>query len=125
MENLSPASRLTILVVEDEPLLRMDVVDTLEDAGFTVLEAADADTALAMLEAGSGADLLLTDIHMPGSMDGLDLARRVEKRWPDMAIVVMSGHRHLEDLPPMSAFLAKPFGPATIVDTIRATAARG
>ncbi len=126
MKMSSPASRLKILVVEDEPLLRMDVVDTLEDAGFAVLEAADADMALRVLETDGRPEVVLTDIHMPGSIDGLELARLVDKRWPDIAIVVMSGHWRVDDteLPPTGTFLAKPFGPTAVVDAIRATSAR-
>src|SRR4051794_19093980 len=67
-----------VLVVEDEMLLRMRAVDMVEDAGFTPLEAVDADEAVAILEARSDIALLFTDIQMPGSMDGLKLAHAVQ-----------------------------------------------
>jgi CheY-like chemotaxis protein len=71
-----------VLVVEDEMLLRMRAVDMVEDAGFTPVEAVDADEAVAILEARSDVALMLTDIQMPGTMDGLKLAHTVHKRWP-------------------------------------------
>ena len=70
-----------VLVVEDEMLLRMRAVDMVEDAGFTSVEAVDADQAIAILESRSDIALLFTDIQMPGSMDGLRLAHAVRKRW--------------------------------------------
>jgi two-component sensor histidine kinase len=80
-----------VLVVEDEMLLRMRAVDIVEDAGFTPIEAANADEALAILESRSDVDLLFTDIQMPGSMDGLKLAYAVHERWPSIKIILVSG----------------------------------
>ena len=71
-----------VLVVEDEMVLRMRAVDIVEDAGFTAVEAVNADEALAILEARSDIALLFSDIQMPGSMDGLTLAHAVHERWP-------------------------------------------
>jgi CheY-like chemotaxis protein len=76
----------TVLVVEDEALLRLGIVDGLEDAGFTVLEAATADAAILLLEAHPSIDLLFTDIDMPGSMDGMRLAAVVGRRWPPIRL---------------------------------------
>ena len=72
----------TVLIVEDEMVLRMRAVDIVEDAGFTPIEAVNADDALAILESRSDIELLFTDIQMPGSMDGLKLAYAVHERWP-------------------------------------------
>ena len=70
-----------VLVVEDEPIIRMNAVDMLEEAGFEVLEAANADTALRLLEARADEiAVLFTDIHMPGSMDGMALVALVAER---------------------------------------------
>src|ERR1700694_5339722 len=80
-----------VLVVEDEMMLRMRAVDIVEDAGFTAIEAVNADEALAILESRSDVDLLFTDIQMPGSMDGLRLAHAVHQRWPSIKIILVSG----------------------------------
>ena len=72
----------TVLVVEDEPLIRSDLSDLLTDMGYTVLEAASADQAIALLETRAEIIAVITDVHMPGSMDGLALARIVRERWP-------------------------------------------
>ncbi|HEX8534919.1 MAG TPA: response regulator, partial [Allosphingosinicella sp.] len=79
-----------VLVVEDEELVRIDNCERLEQAGLTVLEAADADEALALLEAHPEVRVLVTDVKMPGWMSGIDLARQVEKRWPEISILVTS-----------------------------------
>src|SRR5580658_1353395 len=80
-----------VLIVEDEMLLRMRAVDIVEDAGYTPIEATNADDALAILESRSDIELLFTDIQMPGSMDGLKLAHAVHKRWPSIKIILVSG----------------------------------
>jgi two-component sensor histidine kinase/FixJ family two-component response regulator len=80
-----------VLVVEDEMMLRMRAVDIVEDAGFTPIEAVNADEALAILESRSDIELLFTDIQMPGSMDGLRLAHAVHERWPSIKIILVSG----------------------------------
>src|SRR5580698_10928023 len=86
-----------VLVVEDEMLLRMRAVDIVEDAGFTPIEAVNADQALAILESRSDIALLFTDIQMPGSMDGLKLAYAVHERWPPIKIILVSGQLNLSD----------------------------
>jgi CheY-like chemotaxis protein len=99
-----------ILVVEDEMLLRMRAVDMVEYAGYTSVEAVDADEAVAILESRSDIALLLTDIQMPGSMDGLKLAHTVRERWPPIRIILVSGQLGLTniDIPADSRFFAKP-----------------
>ncbi|WP_152046428.1 response regulator [Aureimonas psammosilenae] len=99
------------LVAEDEPLLRMDAADTLEEAGFTVLEAANSRDALRHLEEVETIELLFTDIEMPGPIDGIALAHEVVKRWPNVSVVVCSGRVKVGpgDLPPQARFIAKPF----------------
>jgi two-component sensor histidine kinase len=97
-------------VVEDEMMLRMRAVDMVEDAGFTAVEAINADDALAILESRSDIELLFTDIQMPGSMDGLKLAYAVHKRWPLIKIILVSGQLNLtdSDKPADSRFFGKP-----------------
>jgi CheY-like chemotaxis protein len=102
---------ITVLVVEDEPLVLMSTVDYLQDEGFNVLEAANADEAIAKLEANPAISILFTDVDMPGSMDGLKLSAAVRKRWPPVRIVVTSGHRMVDiaDLPDGGVFFSKPY----------------
>jgi CheY-like chemotaxis protein len=99
-----------VLVVEDEMLLRMRAVDMVEEAGYTSVEAVDADEAFAILESRSDIALMLTDIQMPGSMDGLQLAQTVHKRWPPIKIILVSGQLKLAniDIPADSRFFGKP-----------------
>ena len=99
-----------VLIVEDEMMLRMRAVDIVEDAGYTSVEALDADKAIAILEARSDIALMCTDVQMPGSMDGLGLAHAVHARWPSIKIIVVSGQTPPagSDLPPCSRFFGKP-----------------
>jgi CheY-like chemotaxis protein len=99
-----------VLIVEDEMMLRLRAVDIVEDAGYTPIEALDADEAVAILESRSDIALMCTDIQMPGSMDGLGLAHAVHKRWPSIKIIVVSGQVNplSTDLPPCSRFFSKP-----------------
>src|SRR5580658_1691676 len=91
MASIPSAVPRAVLVVEDEMMLRMRAVDMVEDAGFTPVEAVNADDALAILESRSDIELLFTDIQMPGSMDGLTLAHAVHERWPSIKIILVSG----------------------------------
>ncbi len=115
------ARTIHVLVVEDEPLIRLDVVDNLEREGFTVSEASNADEAIAVLSTSSNIELMFTDIDMPGSMDGLKLASAVRDRWPPIKIIVTSGHKIVEitDLPDGSLFFSKPYRHAPITESIR------
>jgi two-component sensor histidine kinase len=100
----------TVLIVEDEMMLRMRAVDIVEDAGFTSIEAVNADDALAILESRSDIEMLFTDIQMPGSIDGLKLAYAVHERWPLIKIILVSGQLTLtdDDKPTDSRFFGKP-----------------
>jgi CheY-like chemotaxis protein len=110
-----------VLVVEDDMLLRMRAVDMVEDAGFTSVEAVDADEAVAILESRSDIALLFTDIQMPGSMDGLKLAHAVHKRWPPIKIILVSGQLKLADLdiPADSRFFGKPLEANVMIAQMR------
>jgi two-component system, response regulator PdtaR len=114
------AGRPTVLVVEDDVLLRMDAVDIIRNAGFEAVEAANADEAIAILEARPNIHVVFTDIQMPGSMDGLKLAKFVKYRWPPIKIVATSGLVKVsrEDLPAGGRFLAKPYTPAEVIRTL-------
>jgi CheY-like chemotaxis protein len=82
----------TVLVVEDEPIVRMMAVDCVEEAGFEAIEAADADEALRLMRCRSGIDIVFTDVRMPGTMDGVQLARVITTEWPSTQVIVTSGH---------------------------------
>jgi two-component system, response regulator PdtaR len=113
-----------VLVVEDEPLLRMMAVEVVEEAGFVALQAKDADEAVVLLESRSDISLLFTDIDMPGSMDGLKLAHAVRGRWPPIKILLVSGQVRLEPsaLPSSSRFVGKPYRAAAMVEELRSLA---
>jgi CheY-like chemotaxis protein len=91
-------------------VLRMRAVDIVEDAGFTAVEAVNADEALSILETRSDISLLLSDIQIPGSMDGLKLAQAVHDRWPSIKIILVSGKTELADTDRLadSRFFDKP-----------------
>ena len=114
--------RLAVLVVEDEPLLRMNAADIVEEAGYTAIEAASADEAVLILESRSDIALILTDINMPGSMDGLKLAHAVRNRWPPIKIVVVSGQMQIteSELPSDSRFFGKPYQTDKMIAELRA-----
>ena len=106
---LSETAR-TLLIVEDEALVRIDLADLLGDMGYEVIEAAGADQAIALLETHPEIVAVITDIQMPGSMDGLALARAVRERWPPCALIILSGHARpgADEIPARARFLAKP-----------------
>ncbi len=111
----------TILLVEDETLIRMHGADLLEDAGYEVLEAADAEEALAILASHDSVQLLFSDIDMPGSINGLDLARIVNDRWPDVRLLLTSGNHRLQDdqIPDSGQFVCKPWTPPALIARVR------
>jgi CheY-like chemotaxis protein len=117
---LVESGRPVVLVVEDDFLLRMDAADMIEAAGFEVIEAGSADEAIATLEARSDISVVFTDIQMPGSMDGLKLARAVRGRWPPIKIVATSGLSHIQeaDLPEGGRFLPKPYSAIQITGVL-------
>jgi CheY-like chemotaxis protein len=118
---LFEAKRPVVLIVEDEFLLRMDAVDMIAGAGFEVLEAANADEAIDILESRRDITVVFTDIQMPGSMDGLKLARAVRGRWPPIKIVATSGHLDVRetDLPEGGRFLPKPYSVVQVTGVLR------
>ena len=118
---LEESKRPVVLVVEDEFLLRMDAVDMIKAAGFEVIEAANADEAIVILENRLDITVVFTDIQMPGSMDGLKLAQAIRGRWPPIKIVATSGHVHVSetDLPMGGRFLPKPYRPHEITGMLR------
>jgi CheY-like chemotaxis protein len=110
-----------VLVVEDEMMLRMRAVDMVQDAGYISVEAVDADEALAILQSRSDIALLFTDVQMPGSMNGLQLAHAVHERWPPIKIILASGQLKLSgsDIPQDSRFFGKPLQSDEIIAEMR------
>jgi CheY-like chemotaxis protein len=109
-----------VLIVEDEFLIRTATAEVLRDAGFEVLEAADADGAISVLESRSDIRLVFTDIHMPGTMDGAKLAHAVKHRWPPIRLIATSGRVSLGDLdlPSGTVLFPKPYSPEQIARTL-------
>jgi two-component system, response regulator PdtaR len=104
-------SKAAILVVEDETFIRLWAADLLEENGFSVLEAKDAAAALKVLESRPDVKLLFTDVQMPGSLNGMELAREVHTRWPHILLVITSGRERptLAEIPDHGRFVAKPY----------------
>ena len=115
------ATTPTILVAEDEVLIRMDVVEQLEAQGYEVIEACNAHEALDALTGAAHVDLLFTDVNMPGDLDGIALAHEVSRRWPKAGIIVTSGKKTIapDQLPGQTRFYSKPYMADTIHTAIR------
>ena len=115
-----------VLLVEDEPLVRLVAADLLHEAGFRVIEAAHAAEAMAVLEAGVAVDVLLADVDMPPGMDGYALANLVHRRWPAIEILITSGRQWPSegDLPLGSTFLPKPCPSEAMLSHVGAAAER-
>jgi CheY-like chemotaxis protein len=117
----SAPKRPVVLIVEDELLLRMDAADAIKSGGYEVVEAANADDAIEILESRLDITVVFTDIQMPGSMDGLKLARAVRGRWPPIKIVATSGLVDVgeKDLPEGGRFLPKPYHARQLAAVLR------
>ena len=112
--------KAVVLVVEDNPLIRMGAVDLVVDAGFEALDAGSADEAIRILEARSDIRLVFTHVQMPGSMDGIELSHYIRDRWPPMKLIVASGKTIVEEshLPAGARIFSKPYADSTIVDAM-------
>ncbi|MES5100258.1 response regulator [Agrobacterium sp. BA1120] len=110
-----------ILVVEDEPLLRLAAVDLVEAAGYEAVAAADATEAVAILEVRTDIRVVFTDVDMPRGVDGMRLAAIIRDRWPPIKVIVVSGHivDPADQIPAETVFFAKPYREEAIVETIR------
>lgn len=107
-----------ILAVEDEFLILEFLADVLADVGFDVLTASNADEAILLLEHRTDICLLITDIDMPGSMDGMHLAAIVRNRWPPVRIVITTGKGLPRTLPPDARFIPKPYASNDMVELV-------
>jgi CheY-like chemotaxis protein len=110
-----------VLIVEDHPIIRMGAIQLIEEAGYEAIEAADADAAIAILEARPDIHMVFTDIEMPGSIDGVKLAHYVRERWPPVLLIVVSGKAAIDEreLPEGARFFSKPYNDNAIIETMR------
>jgi CheY-like chemotaxis protein len=117
--------RPVVLIVEDDPLLRLTAVDMVEDAGFEAIEAADATQAVAILEKRLDIRVVFTDIDMPRGIDGMKLAALVRDRWPPIEIILTSGYFAPKpaDLPARCLFFSKPYRENEVLAAMRKFAA--
>jgi CheY-like chemotaxis protein len=117
-------AKSVVLVVEDEPIIRMNAVAMIEDAGYDVVEASNADDAILLMEARTDIRVVFSDIEMPGSMDGLKLIHAVRKRWPPVILILASGRvsPSLADMPDKTAFLRKPYAEDDLLRVLAAIA---
>jgi DNA-binding NtrC family response regulator len=119
-------ARKRILLVEDELLIRLLVGDELRNAGYDVIEAANANEALTVLRSLVRVDLIISDVRMPGSLDGLGLLAIVRETFPTLPVIITSGH--LESRLPIAdgaaRFLAKPFAMDAVVSAVQMELAR-
>lgn len=116
-----PGHRPVVLVVEDEGLIRVNAEDLVEAAGYQVVSAATAHEAITILEGRNDIGVVFTDVQMPGSIDGLKLARIIRDRWPPVALLVTSGKADIleTELPIGGKFLRKPYAPEQVQNALR------
>ena len=119
---MDSGAQATVLVVEDEELARLIITDYLREGGFAVLQSANAEQALAVLEQRGDVRAVVLDVVMPGAMDGIALAHLIHERWPGIGLLVMSGKGvpKMVRLPPGAGFLPKPYFGPSIVGRLRA-----
>lgn len=115
-------SRKTVVVVEDEPLIRLSATSLFEDAGITVVEFADGDAAIDYVRDHKGdVAAIFTDVYLPGDTDGLELAGIVSEVCPEIAVLVTSGHHRVAttQLGPRVRYVPKPWHPADVLNTLQ------
>lgn len=112
---------VAVLIVEDDAMIRIDLASMIADAGLDVVEAANADEAIKILEARPDVSVVFTDIEMPGSIDGLKLAFVVRDRWPPVALIIASGRIRpaANEMPADVQFLRKPYSESAVIAAVR------
>jgi len=115
------SDRPTVLVVEDEAIIRLAAVDMIESAGFHVMAAADATAAMRLLEDHDGIGVVFTDVDMPRGVSGLQLAESIKNRWPGIHVIITSGKVEAGQaaVPEGCVFFGKPYHEARVVDEVR------
>ena len=118
---MHPSGTPTVLVVEDEVLIREDAIDVLEEEGFHALRAGTVREALAVLDGRTDVRAVFTDVQMPGDRDGVDLANHIAQSNPSIAVLVTSGRSFTapDDLPEASRFVPKPYMPRKVARILR------
>jgi DNA-binding NtrC family response regulator len=115
------AAPAIVLVVEDEPLLRLAAIDLVEAAGFEAVPAADATEAVEILEARTDIRVVITDVDMPRGVDGMKLAAIIRDRWPPIKVIIVSGR--IDDpgnrIPAETVFFSKPYREEQIIDAVK------
>jgi CheY-like chemotaxis protein len=121
MHDGAQQSEPVVLVVEDESIVRMQAAEMLEEAGYNVVEACNADEAIAILEQRKDVRIVVTDIEMLGSMDGIKLARAIRDRWPPIELIVTSGRYRVgtDELPSRVRFMPKPYSADVLITALR------
>jgi CheY-like chemotaxis protein len=114
----APAHGPVILLVEDEVLIRLVAAEFLREEGYTVLEAADAVEALVLFSSGHSLDLVITDVRMPGELDGLKLSYIMKEAKPDLPVALASGHFGADEDHPADRFLRKPYTPQELLGVV-------
>ena len=114
-------ARSVVLIVDDEFLVRTMAAEVMEEAGFDVVEAPNADEGIRILQSRYDIRVVLTDINMPGSMDGLELACAIRHRWPGIEVVVTSGRwrPHADEMPERAYFMRKPYSPSELTSLLQ------
>ena len=110
---------VTVLVVEDEVMMRTKLVDELEDAGYLVVEASDGTEAVEILTLRPEVKIIISDVRMPGPIDGVELCRRVRSGYPGIKVVLSSGEPNAADSTAHDGFFLKPYRVAWIIKHIR------
>jgi two-component system, response regulator PdtaR len=113
----------TVLVIEDEILVRFEIADALREAGMCVIEARDADEAMEHLGAGKSVDFAFVDVELPGTMNGLEFCAAIERRSPQLKFLLTSGRIIAEGAMSVGLFIPKPYNPADVVARVRAALA--
>ena len=121
MASSSPRDRPVVLVVEEEATERVALAEHLTDGGYEVVEASDSDEALAALKSNSKVRAVVTDAHVPGKIDGHELAQLVREQWPDIAMIMTSGHSDATSgpVPDGGEFIVKPYLLEHLLPTLR------
>jgi DNA-binding NtrC family response regulator len=109
-----------VLVVEDEPIIRMETVQMVKDAGYAALDAPNTDDAMTILEGRQDIHAVFTEIRVPGQLNGMELAHAIAKRWPLVRVVVTSGVPKADDFPADWRYVAKPYDGAQLTGALRA-----
>ena len=114
------AARPLILIAEHEFLIRSHAAEIINEAGYEVIEATNADEAMAILQSRRDVRVVFTDIQMPGTIKGLKLAHAIRERWPSIHILATGSAVREGDLPVDSIFFPKPYSPEIVAATLRA-----